>query len=85
MKVLKDCGGIWISEANGVATIVLSRSDAYNTLTLELISDITDCLEKIDSADSTRVIILAAEGKAFSTGHDLKEIKLLLTQLKPKE
>ncbi len=75
MNVLKDFDGIRISEANGVATVVLARPDAYNTLTLELISEITDCLKKIDSSNSTRVIILAAEGKAFSTGHDLKEIK----------
>ena len=63
-----------VSEKKGVAIITLVRQKAYNTLTIETLSALKNFLQSVATSTSIRVIIIGAEGKAFSTGHDLKEI-----------
>ena len=59
---------------NGIATLTLNRPDRYNTLTSEVIAVLSEKLSAIANDARTRVVIIAATGKAFSTGHDLKEM-----------
>ena len=70
----KQFDGLVVAEKKGVAVITLTRDEAYNTLTLGLISNLKQLLNSMASSADIRVIVIAAEGKAFSTGHDLKEI-----------
>ena len=61
--------------ANGVATLTLNRPERFNPLSYEMVSAIQAELDAIASNSSVRVVILAAEGKGFCAGHDLKEMR----------
>jgi enoyl-CoA hydratase/carnithine racemase len=55
-----------------VATVTLARSERRNALGLEFMRAIIDALN--DVPDDVGVVVLTAEGKVFSAGHDLKEM-----------
>ena len=59
---------------DGIATLTLARPTRYNTLTSAVIADLSAHLAAIAADPAVRVVILASTGKAFSTGHDLKEM-----------
>ena len=60
--------------ADGIVTITLNRPQAYNTLTSAVIADLSDTLNAIADDPQARVVIIASTGKAFCTGHDMKEM-----------
>ena len=60
---------------NGVATLTLNRPQRFNPLSSQMIAAIQAELDAIASDASVRVVILAAEGKGFCAGHDLKEMR----------
>jgi enoyl-CoA hydratase/carnithine racemase len=57
-----------------VALVTLNRPQRRNALSLELMSELIECLNKIGRDRSLRAVILAAAGKVFSSGHDLSEM-----------
>lgn len=57
-----------------VATITLNRPGSANAQNTELIDALDAAFDRAEADDEIRVVILAAEGKHFSAGHDLKEI-----------
>jgi enoyl-CoA hydratase len=57
-----------------VATITLARPDAANAQNSQLIYDLDAAFDRADADDAVRVVVLAADGKHFSAGHDLKEL-----------
>ena len=57
-----------------VAKLTLNRPDKYNTLTESVIAVITDNLNDIAQREDIHVVIIKSTGKAFSTGHDLKDM-----------
>jgi enoyl-CoA hydratase/carnithine racemase len=59
----------------GIVTLTLSRSDRFNPLSSAMIAALQADLDSIATDDSARVVILAADGKGFCSGHDLKEIR----------
>jgi enoyl-CoA hydratase/carnithine racemase len=61
--------------ANGVATLTLNRPERFNPLSTEMIAAMRAELNAIAGNTSVRVVILAAEGKGFCAGHDLKEMR----------
>jgi enoyl-CoA hydratase/carnithine racemase len=60
---------------NGVATLTLNRPQWFNPLSSQMIAAIQAGLDAIGCDASVRVVILAAEGKGFCAGHDLKEMR----------
>ncbi|WP_397576228.1 enoyl-CoA hydratase-related protein [Sphingorhabdus sp.] len=56
-----------------VATISLLRANQLNAFDLPMHNALTQCLDEIEINENIRVIILTAEGRAFSTGQDLFE------------
>ena len=60
--------------ADGIATLTLNRPQRFNTLTSEVIAALSEHLAALAASSEARVVILASTGKAFSTGHDLKEM-----------
>ena len=60
---------------NGIATLTLNRPQWFNPLSSQMIAAIQAELDAIGSDASVRVVILAAEGKGFCAGHDLKEMR----------
>jgi len=61
--------------ANGVATLTLNRPQRFNPLSSQMIAALQAELNAIASNTSVRVVTLAAEGKGFCAGHDLKEMR----------
>ena len=61
--------------ADGVATLTLNRPQRFNPLSSEMIAAMQAELNAIAGDGSVRVVILAAEGKGFCAGHDLKEMR----------
>ncbi|MBX3527236.1 MAG: enoyl-CoA hydratase [Rhodoblastus sp.] len=60
--------------ADGVLTLTLSRPQARNALSIAMLDALSAAFADIAADRSVRVVVLAAEGPAFSSGHDLKEI-----------
>jgi enoyl-CoA hydratase len=57
-----------------VATITLNRPEAANAQSMALLDELDATWTKAAQDDDVVVIVLAAEGKHFSAGHDLKDI-----------
>jgi len=57
-----------------VAILVLNRSQARNSLTEEMLTALSAALTDIAADRTVRAVVLAANGPAFSAGHDLKEL-----------
>jgi enoyl-CoA hydratase len=57
-----------------VATITLNRPDAANAQDTRMLEELDAALDLAGADDAVRVVVLGAEGKHFSAGHDLKEI-----------
>lgn len=66
--VLKSC-------SNGIATLTLNRGDKFNPLSEEMMTALQAELDAIKGDASVRVVVLAAAGKAFCAGHDLKQMR----------
>jgi enoyl-CoA hydratase/carnithine racemase len=58
----------------GNAVVTLNRPNKRNALSLELMLELIECLDGIGRDDAARVVILAAAGKVFCSGHDLSEM-----------
>ena len=58
----------------GVAILTLNRPQARNSLSEALLTALRDALNAIAGERSVRVVVLTANGPAFSAGHDLKEL-----------
>jgi len=62
-----------IYEVDGpVATITMNRPEVANAQSSELIDELDAAFDQADADDDVRVVVLAARGKHFSSGHDLK-------------
>lgn len=57
-----------------VATITLARPEAANAQSSRMIVEIDAAFDRADADDAVRVVVLAAQGRHFSAGHDLKEL-----------
>jgi len=57
-----------------VCTLTLNRPEARNALSDELLEGLLEGLERAREDSAARVIVLAANGPAFSAGHDLKQM-----------
>src|SRR6266403_5214315 len=62
-------------DARGVLTLTLNRPQAFNALSEAMLDALQRELDAIANDESVRVVVLAAEGKAFCAGHDLKEMR----------
>jgi enoyl-CoA hydratase/carnithine racemase len=57
-----------------IATITLNRPEAANAQTLPMLDDLDEAWCRAAGDDEVRVIILQANGKHFSAGHDIKAV-----------
>jgi enoyl-CoA hydratase len=57
-----------------VATITLNRPEVANAQNTQLIDELDAAFDLADADDEVRVVILAASGRHFSSGHDLKAL-----------
>ncbi|MDQ2091462.1 crotonase/enoyl-CoA hydratase family protein [Marimonas arenosa] len=60
------------TDARGVATLWLDRADKHNAMSGEMIEELSSAAKALDQDDAVRVVILAAKGKSFCAGGDLR-------------
>ncbi len=61
-------------DVDGIATLILNRPAQYNTLSRATINALGAALSAIGGEPAVRVVVIASTGRAFSTGHDMKEM-----------
>ena len=64
-------------DLNGVTTLTLNRPQQMNLLTREMIDALQAAFDSIAQDPDVHVVVIAAAGKGFCAGHDLKEIRAL--------
>jgi enoyl-CoA hydratase/carnithine racemase len=57
-----------------IRVLTLNRPDARNCLSEAMIAELHGALRDIGDDASVRAVVIAATGKAFSAGHDMKEL-----------
>jgi len=62
-------------DTRGVAILTLNRPQAFNALSEAMLAAMQRELDAIASDEAVRVVVLAAQGRAFCAGHDLKEMR----------
>ena len=62
-------------DERGVVTLTLNRPQAFNALSEAMLAALQAQLDAVARDDTARVVVLAAAGKAFCAGHDLKEMR----------
>ena len=62
-------------DARGVVTLTLNRPQAFNSLSEAMLKALQAELDAVAADEGARVVVLAAAGKAFCAGHDLKEMR----------
>jgi enoyl-CoA hydratase/carnithine racemase len=64
-------------DRDGIATLTMNRPAQMNLLTDGMLTALQAAFDDIGKDKGIRVVILAAAGKGFCAGHDLKEIREL--------
>jgi len=66
--------------AESIARIVLNRPDSRNAQDTQLLYELNEAYDRATQDERVKVIITAANGKHFSSGHDLREREHLESQ-----
>ena len=61
-------------DARGVITLTLNQPHNFNALSSQLIAALQSQLDVIAKDESVRCVVIAANGKAFCPGHNLKDM-----------
>ena len=61
-------------DARGVVTLTLNDPSRFNALGTEMLAALQQALDDVARDDTARVVVLAAAGKAFCAGHNLKDM-----------
>jgi len=62
-------------EQGGVVTLTLNRPAQFNVLSEEMLSALQETLDDLKQDEAVRCVVIAASGKAFCAGHDLKQMR----------
>jgi enoyl-CoA hydratase len=61
------------ADTDGVAVLTLDRPEKRNALSIALRDEMSDALDQLAAADTTRVVVITGVGEVFSAGFDLDE------------
>lgn len=59
----------------GVHTLVLNRASTFNALSEDMLAALQAALDFVMLDATARTVVIAAEGKAFCAGHNLKDMR----------
>lgn len=62
-------------DGRGITTLTLNRPEAFNALSQELLTALQDELDRLAQDSGLRAVVIAASGRAFCAGHDLKQMR----------
>jgi enoyl-CoA hydratase/carnithine racemase len=64
---------IYETDDDNICWLTLNRPECLNAFNKKLVAELRDGLERADADDAVHVIVIRGAGRAFSSGHDLKE------------
>jgi methylglutaconyl-CoA hydratase len=62
-------------DSSGRATVTMNRPELHNAFNENLVASLTESLRRLDADPAVRLVILAANGKSFSAGADLNDMR----------
>ena len=71
---MNDSLVLMTQDARGVVRITLNDPQRFNALSSEMLTELQAALDAVARNEQARVVVLAAEGKAFCAGHNLKDM-----------
>ena len=71
---MSDSLVLMTQDARGVVRITLNDPQRFNALSSEMLTELQAVLDAVAKNGQARVVVLAAEGKAFCAGHNLKDM-----------
>ena len=75
VRMENDSGPMLLRERlDGIAVLTLNRPRSRNSLSEAMLAELADTFAALRDDRTVRAVILAANGPAFSAGHDLKEL-----------
>jgi enoyl-CoA hydratase/carnithine racemase len=75
VRIAPASGPILLREQlNDIAVLTLNKPDKRNSLSEAMLAALSEAFASIAADSAIRVVVLAANGSAFSAGHDLKEL-----------
>ena len=80
---MSDAPIVYETAAEHIVRIVLNRPDSRNAQDTGLLYALNDAFDRAAQDDAVKVIILAAAGPHFSSGHDLRENGTIGEQMAP--
>ena len=63
------------TDTRGVVTLTLNRPQAFNALSEAMLAALQTELDALATDETARAVVIAATGRAFCAGHDLKEMR----------
>ena len=63
-----------VAREAGILILTLARPDRSNSLSEAMLAALQKAIDEAGADDGVRAVVLAAKGKVFSAGHDLKEM-----------
>jgi len=66
-----------IETQGGIATLTLNRPGQFNALSRALIDELQAAFDRLATQPDVHAVVLAARGRGFCSGHDLKEIRAM--------
>jgi enoyl-CoA hydratase/carnithine racemase len=74
-QAVSDADILLREDLDGVVTLTLNRPAQFNALSEEMLSALQAALDDLAEDETVRCVVLAATGKAFCAGHDLKQMR----------
>lgn len=65
-----------VHDVGGVRNITLNNPKKRNVLSLAMLQELDARFREVDAESAVRCVVLSASGPVFSSGHDLKELKI---------
>lgn len=75
MQALTEQEHLLSENVDGIVRLTLNRPERRNALSLGLMQTMIERFVAIGSSNEAKVVILAAAGKVFCSGHDLSELR----------
>jgi enoyl-CoA hydratase/carnithine racemase len=76
---------ILFKKENGVATVVLNRPEASNTINLDMKDEIIKAIQEVSQDDKTRVLVVTGAGRTFCAGGDFRPSKVRAKEIAVKD
>lgn len=66
---------VLVNQQAGILTLTLNRPDQFNALSDEVLAALQSAFEQSAGDETLRAVVIAARGRAFCAGHDLKQMR----------